>query len=188
MTKVKFLLVLVAVLLVPHLAHAQAGAPRWGYLEGGVIDFNPDDGESDNGGFVAGSFGLGKHIHLVAEYDDIGGYTFWNAGGGWHGGLGDKADLFAQAMWANVQVDEGDIDDNGYDIEGGIRWKIIKWFELNGQVNWSDYGGDTGSNTTGEVGVLFSFINDKMGVGANWETGDSDTTRAYFRWNFGRNK
>jgi hypothetical protein len=184
MPRMKYALVLVTVLLASGLALAQDEGPKWGYVEGGWIDFDPDDGVSDDGWFAGASFGLGKNFHLLAEYDDIGAYTFWNAGAGWHGLLGDKADLFAQVMWANIQVDEGDIDENGYDVEGGVRWRLIKWFELNGKVSWVDYGGDAGNDTTGQVGVLFYL--GRIGIGANWETGDADTTRAFFRFNFGK--
>ena len=51
---------------------------------------------------------------------------------------------------------------------------------------WVDYDGDVGDNTTGEIGALFTFLNDRMGIGANWETGGSDTLRAFFRLNFGK--
>lgn len=71
-------------------------------------------------------------------------------------------------------------------MQAGVRWKIVKWFELLGQANWVDYGGDIDSDTTFEVGGLFLFAKDRLGVGARYETGDSDTARAYFRFNFGR--
>ena len=186
MSRIRYPLVLVAALLAPSLVLAQGESPKWGYIEAGYIDFNPDEGASDDGWFAGGSMNLFKHFHLVAEYNDVGEYTFWNAGGGLHGLLGEKADLFAQVMWANIEVEDSDIDESGYDIEGGVRWKIIKWFELRGQVNWVDYGGDVGDETTGEVGALFTFINDRIGIGADWEIGDSDTVRAFFRFNFGK--
>ena len=183
-SKMKCVLVLMVVLLAPALAMAQAEAPKWGYIEGGWIDFDPDDGVSDDGWFAGGSMKLGKNFHLVAEYDDIGLYSFWDAGGGWHGLLGEKADLYAQVVWSNIQFDENDIDESGYEIQGGVRWKIIKWFELKGQINWVDYGGDVGDEAAGEVGALFLF--GRFGVGLDWETGDNETTKAYFRLNFGK--
>ena len=185
MLKMKCLLMLVAMLLVPGLALAQEGAPKWGYIDAGFIDFEPDQGLSDDGWFAVGSMNLFKNFHLVLEYNDVGNYTFWNAGGGWHGLLGEKADLFAQVMWANLEVDNSNIDEDGYDVEAGIRWKIIKWFELRGQVNWVDYG-DAGDDTTGEAGVLFTFLKDRIGIGASWETGDADTTRGFVRFQFGK--
>ena len=185
MAKLRGVLVLAAILMVPGMAMAQADAPRWSYVEAGYIDFDPDSGLSDDGWFAGGSMQIFKNVHLVAEYQNIGQYTFWNAGGGFHGMLGEKADLFGQIMWANVDIEDSDVSEDGYNLEGGIRWKIIKWFELRGQVNWLDYG-DAGDDTTVEVGALFSFINDRMGVGASYESGDNETARAYFRFNFGK--
>ena len=188
MRRTQLLLGLAAMLMAPGLAMAQkAEPPKWGYVEVGYIDFSPDEGDSDNGAFAGGSFKLGKNFHILAEYDDVGNYTFWNAGFGWHGLFGDKADLFAQAVWANVDVDEGDISEDGYELQAGVRWKLIRWFELKLQANWVDYGGDVGSDTTGEVGGLFCFLKDKMGVGVDYAAGgDSDTARAFFRFNFGK--
>jgi hypothetical protein len=60
------------------------------------------------------------------------------------------------------------------------------WFELRGQVNWVDYGGDVGDETTGEVGALFTFINDRISIGVDRETGDNETTRAFFRFDSGK--
>ena len=189
MSRMKHLLMLVVLVMVPGLALAQAEPPKWGYVEAGLIDFDPDAGVSDDGAFAGVSFGLGKNFHIVAEYDDIGDYTFWDAGFGWHGLFGDKADLFAQAVWTNVEFDDenNSVDEDGYELQAGVRWKLIRWFELRLQANWVDYGGDVGDDTTGEVGALFLFFKDKIGLGADWEGGgDADTARAYFRWNFGR--
>jgi hypothetical protein len=191
MSRIKSLLVLITLLAAPALALAagQAEPPKWSYIEVGYIDFSPDEGDSDNGAYALGSMKLFKNFHLVAEYDDIGDVTFWNGGFGWHGLLGDKADLYAQAVWANIDVNDSDISEDGYQLQGGVRWKLIRWFELKLQANYSDYGGDVGSDTTGEVGALFVFFKDRMGVGADWAGGgDADTTRAFLRFNFGRNK
>ncbi len=189
MRRLKLLLVLSALLMAPALARAQAEPPKWGYVEVGYIDFSPDEGDSDNGAFAGASFSLGKHFHIPVEYDDVGNYTFWNAGFGWHGLFGDKADLYAQAMWANIDVGDTDVNEDGTEFQAGVRWKIIRWFELKVQANWVDYGGDFSSDTTGEVGGLFCFFKDKLGVGVDWTGGgDADTSRVFLRWNFGRNK
>lgn len=186
MSRMKYLIVVVAMLLAPTLVLAQEEAPQWGYVEAGWIDFNPDEELSDDGWFAGGSMKLFKSFHLVAEYDDVGDYTFWDAGGGWHGLLGEKADVFGQVVWSNIEVSEDDIDEDGYEIQAGVRWRLIKWLELLGQVNWVDYGGDVGDDTSGEIGALFCFK--RIGIGANWETGDADTARAFVRFSFGGGK
>ena len=190
MSRVKHLLVLIVLVMAPTLATralAQKEPPKWSYIEAGYIDFDPDSGASDDGSFAGGSFTLFKNLHIVAEYDDVGAYTFWDAGIGWHGLFGDPADLYAQVVWSNIEVDDSDIDEDGYEVQAGVRWKLIKWFELKLQANWVDYGGDVGDDTTGEVGALFLFAKDRFGVGADWEGGgDAETARAFFRFSWGK--
>src|SRR5262245_41491007 len=101
-SKARCLLALAAVLVAAGTVSAQE-SPRWGYVEAGYIDFSPDVGDSDNGAFAGVSFPILKMFHLVAEYDDVGDFTFWNAGGGWHGLLGDPGDLFADVLWQDVK-------------------------------------------------------------------------------------
>jgi len=187
----KKLIPLMAMLCVSGLALAQEKEPpKWGYLQAGYMDFNPDDvaALSDDGWYAGASFGFLKIVHVFAEYDDIGNYTFWNAGAGVHGLLGEPADLYAQVKWNDVKVDTGagDVSDNGYEIDAGVRWKIVKWFELQGEVNWADFD-ESGDDFGGKAGVLFSFLGDKLGVGASYEIfNNADQARAFFRWNFGR--
>ena len=98
----KFALAMI-VLCVSSLALAQEKEPpKWSYIEAGWIDFSPDanpspaspSSSSSDGWYAGGSAGLFKMFHIYAEYDDVGDYTFWNAGFGWHGLLGDPADLY----------------------------------------------------------------------------------------------
>ena len=186
----KLVPVMAVVLCATGLTFAQSdkGMPRWSYAEAGFIDFNPDEGVSDDGFFAGASFGFLKMIHVFAEYDDVGDYTFWNAGAGWHGLLGDPADLYAQVVWNDVKVDTGagDVSDDGYEVGAGIRWKFLKWLEANGEVNWVDF--DEGGDDVGvKVGVLFTFLGDKLGAGASYEVvNEADQLRAFARWNFGR--
>ena len=186
----KKLLSVLAIVCVCGLASAQSDVepPKWSYIEAGFIDFSPDEGLSDDGWFAGGSVGFLKMIHVFAEYDDVGDYTFWNVGAGWHGLLGDPADLYAQVTWNDVQVDVDDteVSDDGYEVSAGVRWKVIKWLELKGQVNWVDFD-EGGDDVTGNVGAMGTFLGDKLGIGADWEVHpDSDTLRAFVRWNFGR--
>jgi hypothetical protein len=177
---------LVAVVAAAGTVSAQE-APKWSYIEAGFIDFNPDEGVSDDGFFVGGSFTLFKSFHVLAEYDEVGDYSFWDAGVGVHGLLGEKADLFAEATWQNVEVDtdSGNVSDDGYEVAGGIRWMLGSRFELKGTVNWVDFD-ESGDDTTVEAEGLFFLLENKLGLGASYEVGDSDTARLFARWNFGR--
>ncbi|HJQ98069.1 MAG TPA: hypothetical protein VJ826_07115 [Candidatus Polarisedimenticolaceae bacterium] len=184
------LLPVLAILCTCGLAAAQSDKepPKWSYVQAGFMDFNPDEGASDDGWFAGGSFSFLKMIHVFAEYDDVGDFTFWNAGAGWHGLLGDPGDVYAQVQWNDVSVDTGsvDVDDNGYQVAAGIRWKFMKWIEGQGEVNWADFD-ESGSNVGGKVGVLFTFLGDKLGAGASYEiVNDADQARVFARWNFGR--
>jgi hypothetical protein len=187
----KKLLPVMAIVCASGLAVAQSDKepPKWTYVEAGFIDFSPDEGPSDDGWFAGGSVGLFKMFHIVAEYDDVGDFTFWNAGFGWHGLLGDPADVYAQAVWNDVEFDDdtNEVSDDGYEISAGVRWKFLKWLEAKGQVNWTDFdqGGD---DVTANVGVLFTFLGDKLGAGADYELADTpgDSLRVFARWNFGR--
>jgi len=185
----KKLIPLMAILCVSGLAMAQdKEPPKWTYVQAGFVDFNPDEGPKDDGWFAGGSIGFLKMIHVFAEYDGIGDTTFWNAGAGWHGLLGDPADVYAQVEWNDVKVDVpgGDVSDNGYEVAAGVRWKFLKWLEGMGEVNWSDFD-EAGSDVGGKVGVLFTFLGDKLGAGASYEViNNADQLRVFARWNFGR--
>lgn len=182
----------VVILCVSTMALAAEGdkpAPKWSFVEAGYMDFNPDNGLSDNGWYAGGSAKIAM-FHIFAEYDDIGNYTFWNAGFGWHGLLGEPADLYFQAQWNDVKVDSQNgapsVSDDGYEVSGGVRWKILKWLEVKGQANWADYS-DAGDDWSGDVGVLFSILNDRLGFGADYLlAGENETVRGYVRWSFGR--
>jgi hypothetical protein len=186
MLKRVFFLALVAFLLVPCVAMAQA--PRYTSIEVGYIDFDPDSGLSDDGGYAKGSLTIFKNFQLLAGYDSVGDYTFWNAGGGWHGLLGEKADVFANITWNDVEVDSsggGSVSDDGYEVSGGVRWNLLSWLELKGAINYLDLdsGGD---DTSFEAEALVAFFKGKLGVGANYEVGDTDTLRVFGRFTFGK--
>lgn len=187
MSRQKRVLVCAALLLAGFGVASAQEAPKWTYIEAGYNNFDPDTLSSDNGWFAGGSLRVFKNFHFLAEYNDVGDYTLWNAGFGWHGLLGDPGDLFVNAVWNDVEVDTptGNVDDNGYEVSAGVRWKIVKWLEVKGAVNWIDL--DTGGNdTTFLAEGLVTFMGDHVGIGASFETGDDDTTRVFARFSFGK--
>ncbi len=174
-------------LTVSGLAFSQDEGPRWGYIEAGYIDFEPEevdsddggfDGSSEDGAFAGGSMKIFKMFHIVAEYSDVGDFNFWNAGFGWHGLLGPKADLYGTAVWNDYD------EDDGVSFDAGVRWNVLKWLEVNGQGRWIDLDVG-GSDVLFRVGGMALILKGRLGFGANWETGDSDTVRAFARFNFG---
>lgn len=185
MSKLRLAFVSLALLAPCGVILAQ-DAPKWSFVEVGNIDFDPDGGSSDDGWYAAGSMRLFKNFHLKAEYDDAGDYTFWKVGGGWHGLLGEPADLFADILWNDVQVDSstGDESDNGYVVSAGARFKVTQWFEFKTAVNWINL--DEGDDTTLEGEALVALFKDHLGFGVNYETGDADTLRLFARLSFGK--
>lgn len=183
------LTMLAATLLAP--AVVLADPPSYKYLEGGFIDVEIDGHNAsdfeDDGFFVGGSYGW-KFIHVYTEYQDIGDYEAWNAGVGYNGLLGKKADLVVQITWQDLSIDAGpspDIDDSGTIYTAGVRWQIIKILEINGFLNAPDIS-DFDEDYYWDVGAVFTF--GPVGIGAGWESSneDRDSARVFFRWMFGR--
>ena len=92
------------VLLVPAMTQAQdESLVKWTYVEAGYMDLDAgsvtgvNDLESD-GYFIGGSFGF-KMLHIIGQWDNTDGDNFeerrYDLGVGWHGLLGDRADIYA---------------------------------------------------------------------------------------------
>ena len=156
---------------------AQAQEPRFTFAEGGFIHDNPEGGESDDGFFVGGSFGT-RRFHFFAEYQDPGAAELWQAGGGWHGLLGQRADIIAEAAYVDAEFDEG------YRLTGGVRWYVMDKLELDGYLNHIDIG-DFDNNTLG-VGAIWD-LTGRFSVGGRLDFGDEgDSFRAFARFYLGK--
>jgi hypothetical protein len=182
MSRLTLVLTGCALLVASGIASAQV-VPKWTYVEAGFTDFNPDEGASDDGWYGKGSLSLFNNFHILAQYNDVGDYDWWNAGVGWHGLLGEPADLFAEVLWTDVDI--GDQSDDGYELSGGVRWRLGEIFEVKGAVNWTDLD-EGGDDTTVEAEGLIWLLDDRLGLGLSYEVGDSDTARLFARWAFGR--
>jgi hypothetical protein len=167
---------LVALVLLAGAAQAQT--VRWTYVEGGWTTLDPDRGSRENGWFVGGAFDLGKvPIHLFGEYNDIDRLDIWKVGGGWHGLLGERADLFADGAFYDADYEDG------FQVRFGARWMVAERFELNGYLSWVDL--DFGDNKSAAVNGIFNFAK-SLGVGGGFEWGDEfSTARAFVRFTFG---
>jgi hypothetical protein len=167
---------------------AFAEAPGYGYIEGGYLNVNPDNFDTTGSNWYAtGSMGLGKHFHLSAQYLS-GNYSenvdlsLWNFAAGWHGLLGEKADLVFEANWTKQEVDN--TSDDGFGATGGVRWRIVKMFEVDGFAHWIDFG-DAGSKESYEAKAIFDIW--RLGFGASADFGSDDTRySAFVRFNFGK--
>lgn len=167
----------VAVLALSLPAYSQTVG--WTYLEGGWGRVDPDGGSAENGWFGGVSVALGKlPLHVFGEYGNFDPLDNWQAGGGWHGLLGKKADLFADAAYYDADVDDG------FKVRFGVRWMIVDWFELNGNLQWTDL--DIRDNRGAAVNVVFG-LGKWFSLGTGGEWGDEvDTYRAFARFYLGR--
>ena len=179
----KWLLVIVASLAAAGTVSAQE-APRWSYIEAGFTDFNPDSGNSDNGGFAGGSIGIFNNFHLLAEYDWIGDYDLWNAGVGWHGLLGDPMDLYAKVTWRDVSSSPA-----------RTTSRTAACRTQQASAGCSASASSSRARPPGPISIiarrstglegLFFLMENRLGLGASWALGDADTLRLFARWNFG---
>ena len=162
--------------------------PAWTYIEAGYLNVNPDNasGSGDNW-FAGASLGFLKNFHVSGryvngDYADNLSQTFWTFAAGWHGLLGEKADVVAEATWSDIEVEnEGD---SGVGLTGGVRWLPIKMFEADGFVHWVDYS-DAGSTDSYEVRGIFNVW--RLGIGAAYIfSSEANQYDAFVRFNFGR--
>jgi hypothetical protein len=181
---------LLGLLMLPGQVSAQG--PSWAYLEAGFnsVDFD-DAGVSDDGdGYFAGvSFPIFKSLHVFGRYidnttDDLDlDITRWYAGAGWHGMLGEKADLVGEVAYTDAEFDM--IDGSGYFGRAGVRWRPIQLVEVGAFGRWEDLGGDIDdSDTIWEANAMVYVWRVSLGLG--YETQDElDTFNAFARFNLG---
>jgi hypothetical protein len=176
MTRKGRYLVVVAAVLLAGAAHAQT--VNWKYIEGGWSSFDPDSGGSESGWLLGGAVDLGNvPIHLFGEYADYGDIEIGQLGGGWHGLLGDRADLFADGAFYDADLQDG------FKVRFGVRWMVGQRLELNGNLAWTDL--DFSDNSSFAANAIFD-VTKRLGVGGGFEWGDNWTFgRVFARFNFG---
>jgi hypothetical protein len=173
----RYWVVVAVVVSLAGTAHAQT--VNWNYAQGGWATFDPDQGSSEDGWFVGGAFALGKiPIHVLGDFGDFGDFDVWQVGAGWHGLLGQRADLFADGSFYDIDVDDG------FKVRFGVRWMVTQRFELDGYLAWADL--DFSDNASAAVALLFDFTK-RFGVGGAIDWGDEFSTgRVFVRFNFGK--
>jgi hypothetical protein len=176
MNRAKGILLVLAVACL--VGTAQAQAVNWTYVQGGFASFDPDRGSREDGWLVGGSVELGDvPIHLFGDFGSLDDIDIVQLGGGWHGLLGEKADLFADGSFYDVDFDDG------FNIRFGVRWMVLERLELNGYLSWTEL--DLTDNKSASVNGIFDFSK-RFGVGGGFDWGDNfSTARAFVRFNFG---
>jgi len=184
------MLVIGTVVLALGAVPALADPPDYKYLEGGYLSVDVDDlDDSGDNYFLGGSFG-GDWWHIPVYYasGDLGpdySQDLWRIGFGWHGLLGDKADVIGEADYVDQSVNGPGFDDSetGYRVVGGIRWVPFDLLELDGFVNYNDVGSE--SDLSYEARGIINIW--RLGFGAAYEKFDeADQWNAFVRFNFGR--
>ena len=197
-------------------AHAEAPKYSFGQLSYSVIDVDHEDFDTGSGAAIAGSYGFDNFQifggwgvkTLDYKYDDAIStdatvtesidVTDWLVGGGWHGLLGEPADLVVDFGYLNSSF-SGDVDSDvntrfqGYFVDAGIRWRIVKFFEVNAFYTWASLDDPLGASSMYELNALGYIGRVVVGVGydkRSWdddEVGDWDVGTVFVRYNFGKN-
>ena len=167
--------------LIAFSASAGALGFDYNYFSVGYQRLNLDDGfiDVDGDGFgVDGSFAINENFFIFGSYGmgefEEQGITVdvdtLSAGIGWHTPLTDKVDFVTGLSYEYVDVGAsgfGSVDENGYGLGVGLRFQASEAIELNGGINYIDYG--DGDDTGFGVGLLYGVSeNVDIGVSADW--------------------
>ena len=172
----------------------QAESPSYDYAELGYVKADIDDLNVDGDGFgIGGSFGFYENWFMFAEYANLG-FDFdidvntFEAGFGYHYPMSDMVDLAVSASYLRAEADSGGFseDDSGYGLKALVRGMVNDAFELNGGINYVDFGGNGGSDTSFEAGALYSFT-DNVAFGGRVDLADEGNTyQIGFRFYFNK--
>jgi hypothetical protein len=157
-------------------ASASAQGFDYNFLSVGYerVDLDAGGVDIDGDGFgVEGSFEISESFFLfggytAAELESTVDVDFLSAGVGWHTPLSEQMDFVAGFSYENVDTDFGDED--GYGVNVGLRYQATDAVELNGGINYIDYGND-GDDTAFGLRVLVG-VTDNIDVGLSGEWGD----------------
>jgi hypothetical protein len=191
-------------------AAVRAEQPQYTYIEGGFADIDRKGPLFDSGDqwFVGGSWNRGRG-RVFAEYADaafeldfgvpeVSGELeeqHWLVGAGWHGLLGERADVVAEGGYIDVDVKETIVieglgptvlsaGDDGYFVRGGVRWRILPRLELDGSFDRIELD-EAGDDEIIRIAVI-GFLG-RLGIGASFATADErDRIALFLRLNLGK--
>jgi len=181
MTKLKTMLFAGA--LLPMAAIAQEGFD-YTYVEVNYLDTDVDNAGDDSGFGLKGSLELTDTVYLIGEYQtyDDSDLDLWAIGGGLRWNLKPELDVLADLSW--VEADAGPFDDDGLQLNVGLRARVHDQIEVQGGIRHLDLD-DTGSGTCLTLGGRYYFTRNAA-VGLGLDLGDDTTTwRIGLRGEFG---
>lgn len=170
---------------------ALADGVSYNYLEGiyGYTDVKGVGGHEDSF-TVGGSYGFGESFFGfgdISTWDGGAGNkgTHGSLGLGWHTGLTDTVDFLAGVSF-NLIDPKGGSSETGYGANIGLRGRMGMNVELNGGVNYYDFGQGLDGFDFG-VGGRYYF-NDAFSTGLGFamdDEGDAKTISVVLRYDFG---
>ena len=179
--------------LLASSATAAADGPDYSYIQGSYGQVEIDDVDVDGDGFgVSGSAALTEHFHLFGGYTtaDMGSGVDLNqleAGVGYNHPVSDTIDVVLSLAYLSAEVDVaglGSADDSGYGMGIGLRGMLTPEFEVNGELQYVDFG-DGGDDTGFGAGFLYNFTQQfAAGASGDW-TGDVSSYQLNARFLFG---
>lgn len=177
---------------------AMAQSPQWSYFQGqaGWAD-SGNDGENTQYGAAlslqafdilhfGGQFTTGKFDSALIDDSDV---ENWNIFFGFHTSLASNTDIFADAIFGNVDPDDLGDDDDYYGGRFGVRYIPIDQLEINGGVQAVYLDDDESNQVTGWVGGRV-LINDSWSAGVTFTPDDfrhleEDSLTIDIRFGFG---
>ncbi len=182
--------VLAGALLAPAIGMAADSDKNlsYTYVEGGYVQVDPDNSNNDADGWaLRGSLAVTNMFHLFADFTtlnpDFGrNVDTWRVGGGINYSVNQTFDLIGRAAW--VRFDTGPADEDGYALQGLVRGRVMPGFELEGGLDYTDFGGRNG-DTTSFIAAGRYFFTPQLAAGLN--LGINDDAKTYgvdVRFNF----
>jgi hypothetical protein len=166
----------------------------YSYVEGGYGNVNvdiPGDDVDGDGWLLGGSIAVTPMFYVMADFrqadlDFDVDLTRSKVGLGLNYGISPTVDLIGRVAWVKLELDTpiGDADDDGFGLDLGLRGQMTDKFEVEGAVQYSDFGGDGGDDTA-IVGQARYFFTNQFALGGLIEASDDVTTYGVlFRLNF----
>ena len=180
--KVTKALVIGALLFVLMVAMADSPHYSFGQVQYGWVNDGPFDGNTYGAGLAFGGeiFQIGtayNRIELDFEATDLT-INEWSVAGGFHGLLGETADLVGNLGYF-------DADDSGFFLDGGVRWMAFPMLEVNGFITHYEPN-DSDSDQVLSLSAI-AFV-DSIGIGISYETAndaDMEQWKVFLRFKFG---